>query len=81
MIKIQLLFFGITTDLLGSSSLDIEVSADATISSLKEQLLAKHPQLENINSYAIALNEEYATDETLLKENDVIAIIPPVSGG
>ena len=25
--------------------------------------------------------ESYASDETVLKENDVIAIIPPVSGG
>jgi len=79
--KIHLLFFGITTDLLGTSSLGIETSADATISSLKVQLLTNYPQLENINSYAIAVNEEYATDKTLLKENDVIAIIPPVSGG
>ncbi len=81
MMKIHLLFFGITTDLLGTSSLGIETSADATISSLKVQLLTNYPQLENINSYAIAVNEEYATDKTLLKENDVIAIIPPVSGG
>ena len=41
----------------------------------------KYPQLENINSYAIAVNESYATDEIVLKENDVVAVIPPVSGG
>ena len=81
MIKIEMLLFGITTDLLGTSSLNIEVPTNATISNLKTQLLASHPQLENIDSYAIAVNEEYASNETVLKENDVIAIIPPVSGG
>jgi molybdopterin converting factor subunit 1 len=79
--KIQILLFGITSDLLGTSSLVFEVPTDTTISGLKAQLLAKHPQLENINSYAIAVNEEYASNEMTLKENDVIAIIPPVSGG
>jgi len=79
--KIQILLFGITTDLLGTSSLEVEVPSNATISILKVHLLANHPLLENINSYAIAVNEEYASDDFLLKENDVIAIIPPVSGG
>ena len=81
MIKIQILLFGITTDLLGVSSLEVEVPTESTITLLKMQLLANHPQLENINSYAIAVNEAYASNETELKENDVVAIIPPVSGG
>ena len=41
----------------------------------------KYPQLKEINSYAIAINESYASNETVLKENDIVAIIPPVSGG
>ena len=39
------------------------------------------PQLKNINTYAVAVNEIYATDDVVLKENDIVAIIPPVSGG
>ena len=79
--KIQILLFGITTDLLGTSSLEVEVPNKSTIALLKTQLLANHPQLENIHSYAIAVNEAYASNEIELKENDVVAIIPPVSGG
>ena len=78
---IQLLLFGITTDLLNTSSLNIEVENMTTVKELKEILIDKHPQLENLHSYAIAVNESYATDETFIKENDVVAIIPPVSGG
>ncbi|MDD7913600.1 MoaD/ThiS family protein [Polaribacter ponticola] len=54
----------------------------------KEQLLVvlsklskKHSLLKNIDSYAIAVNEEYAADDLILKENDIVAVIPPVSGG
>jgi molybdopterin converting factor subunit 1 len=79
--NIQLLLFGITTDLLNTSSLNIEVENTISVKELKEIFIDKHPQLENIHSYAIAVNESYATDETVLKDNDVVAIIPPVSGG
>lgn len=81
MIKIQLLLFGITSDLLKSSALNIEIKNQSTVKNLKDSLLNKHPQLKNIHSYAIAVNEEYASNETILKENDIVAIIPPVSGG
>lgn len=79
--KIQVLLFGIATDLLNASSLELEVSENSSIAVFKKEITAKYPQLENINSYAIAVNEEYASDETILKKNDVVAIIPPVSGG
>ena len=79
--KIQILLFGITTDLLGASSLDLEVVEGLTVVGFKSFLKGKYPQLENIDSYAIAVNESYATDELVIRDNDVVAIIPPVSGG
>lgn len=79
--QLKVLLFGISTDLVGSTSLDFELSYASSVHSFKKSLQEQYPQLIELNSYAIAVNESYATDETLLKENDVIAIIPPVSGG
>lgn len=79
--KIQILFFGITTDLVAASNLELEVSVDLSVVGFKKLLKEKYPQLKNINSYAIAVNENYATDDLVLKEGNVIAVIPPVSGG
>ena len=79
--KIQILFFGITTDLVGTSSIEIEVTEASTVTNFKHMLKKKYPQLENLDSYAVAVNETYATNELILKELDVVAIIPPVSGG
>ncbi|MFT6064230.1 MAG: molybdopterin converting factor subunit 1 [Paraglaciecola sp.] len=79
--KISVLFFGITTDLVKASQFSIEVEENSSIATLKTVLKAEFPQLENINSYAIAVNEEYAGDEKVLKGGDVVAVIPPVSGG
>lgn len=79
--NIKTLFFGISTDLVGANSLEMELSENATVGSFKNQLQQEHPQLTQLNSYAIAVNENYASDDAKLKENDVVAIIPPVSGG
>lgn len=79
--KIETLFFGITTDLVNTPSLVVEVNKALSIAEFKIFLKDKFPQLENINSYAVAVNETYATDDVVLKENDTVAIIPPVSGG
>jgi molybdopterin converting factor small subunit len=79
--NIKTLFFGITADLIGESELDVVVSRSISIGAFKAVLKEKYPQLKNIDFYAIAVNEAYAEDALLLKSNDVVAIIPPVSGG
>jgi molybdopterin converting factor subunit 1 len=78
---LNLLLFGIATDLLQTSSVEFEVSENCTIADFKTAIATKYPQLENINSYAIAVNETYASNQKILHQNDVVAIIPPVSGG
>ena len=79
--KIKTLFFGITADLVDASELEIDAKEKISITGFKALLKDKFIQLENIDSYAIAINEEYATDENTLEKGDVVAIIPPVSGG
>ena len=79
--KISILFFGMATDLVDSSSLEIELPNKSSVASFKEFLLAEFPELQKMSSYAVAINESYASNDTLIRENDVIAIIPPVSGG
>ncbi|MBL4724326.1 MAG: MoaD/ThiS family protein [Lutibacter sp.] len=79
--KIQVLFFGITTDLVGENSLTYNLKENASIQDLKTQLISDFSNLKNINEFAIAVNEEYANDDVIIKDSDVVAIIPPVSGG
>jgi molybdopterin converting factor subunit 1 len=79
--KIKILFLGITTDLVGTSNLDFVLSDASTVLDYKNLLKKKYPRLENLDAYTIAVNEVYAEDDLILKEGDVVAIIPPVSGG
>lgn len=79
--KITLLLFGAATDLLGTSEITLEVPSNINIASFKSLLQEQFTELTKLNSYAIAVNEAYASDDVVLKESDTIAIIPPVSGG
>ncbi len=79
--KIKILAFGITKDILGASEKELEVQDDLNVGQLKEKLESDFPQLVKLKSYFIAVNEEYAEDDQVITNTDEIAIIPPVSGG
>jgi len=78
---IRILAFGIAKEIVGGSSFDVEVKTSSTVKTLKEDLEEKFPKLKALASYRIALNNEFANEEQLVKSQDEIAIIPPVSGG
>lgn len=80
-IKIRLMTFGITRDMLGSSALELELPQGAKVSDLQRLLHDRFPALNRLASLLIAVNETYAAPELILHENDEIALIPPVSGG
>ena len=78
---LELLLFGITKDIIGESPFSFEIEDGQTAGDLMKALVNKFPDLKNLNSIAIAVNGEYAQSTTLLKAEDEIALIPPVSGG
>lgn len=79
--NIKVLFFGITTDLTEEKEIILNVNDNLSFSELKDMLKSKYKKLEKLDSYAFAVNEEYVNYDIFLKPNDVIAVIPPVSGG
>jgi molybdopterin converting factor subunit 1 len=80
-IDVNILLFGITKDLVGKQKFHLQLPEAITIADFKKLLNKKYPELVELDSLAIAVNSEYATDEIVLKPNDEIALIPPVSGG
>ena len=71
--------FGIAREILGGR--EIEVDSVSNVAELRNLLLNAYPKLKELNSFMIAVNQTYATDEILVSPTDEIAIIPPVSGG
>ncbi len=79
--KIQLIAFGIARDILQSKSLTIELRDGDSISTLKQNLFSRYPDLSSLKSISFAVGENYQDDGYALHENDEVVIIPPVSGG
>ena len=77
-----MLFFGAARDVVDANPLDLSLEAPATVGSAFQSLVEKFSPLERFGrSLLFAVNQEYATQDTLLKENDELAVFPPVSGG
>ncbi len=79
--KIKILAFGIAKDIFGASSIEIEAGNDTDVQALKTILEQRYDKLKQLATYFVAVNNEYAANETVINANDEIAIIPPVSGG
>ena len=79
--EITLLAFGIVKDIFKSHSIKMELPEGATTADLKALLNSKHPELHQLTTYMIAVNNEYSPQNEVIHEGDEIAIIPPVSGG
>ena len=80
--RVRVLFFGMLKDLAGKSSDTLELREGATVEDLLARCAAESPQLKHAQaSLAVAVNQQYAGTQTVLKSDDEVALLPPVSGG
>lgn len=79
--SISVLLFGITRDLTGQSAVSVPLGEGANVGDLLSQLHQDYPALAGIRSLLVAVNGEYAEANLTLRQNDEVALIPPVSGG
>ncbi|SFB03222.1 MULTISPECIES: molybdopterin converting factor subunit 1 [unclassified Bacillus (in: firmicutes)] len=75
----KVLFFAYLRDQLGRESLEMD-AAGKTVAELKAELIAAY-RLDKMETVMTAINEEFSMNEEMIKDGDVIAFIPPVSGG
>ena len=78
---ISILFFGMATDLAGNQYTSFPLNKSIGLEEFKNMLFEKHPDMKQMHQFAIAINEEYADEDAVINPGDIIAIIPPVSGG
>ncbi|WP_195574374.1 molybdopterin converting factor subunit 1 [Paenibacillus sp. 1001270B_150601_E10] len=76
---IRIYYFAALKDVVGMSEEKLELE-DCTVHALKEHLVKRYPALAAA-TYFVAVNEEYATEDDQIHSGDVVALIPPVSGG
>jgi molybdopterin converting factor subunit 1 len=80
--RVKLLFFATLRDRAGTKSTEIDLPEGTTVQGLKDRLVQEIPDLKvSLQTVLVAINHEYASDESLVPVNAEVAFFPPVSGG
>ena len=79
-IKVKVKYFSILRELLKKEEEIIELSKKSTIKDLLNILYINYPQLEEYY-FLVSKNHQYTKKRSKIKDNDEVALIPPVSGG
>ena len=80
--QIRALFFASYRDLLGTGEMILHLPEHTTVSGLVAELRGRGGTLGDLPAFpVVAVNEEYAAEDRLLRDGDVVAFIPPVAGG
>jgi molybdopterin converting factor subunit 1 len=78
--RVRVLYFGVLKDVAGGIRAELELEEGASVA----DLLMRHRGRGTAavwDSIAVAVNQEYARAEDVLKDGDEVALLPPVSGG
>ncbi len=81
LMRLKILFFGVTSDIVGMESMDL-VTKSHTLPELLKELFDIYPTLQN-TPLQVALNQEFTNknQNISLNDDDVIALLPPFAGG
>jgi molybdopterin synthase catalytic subunit len=67
---------------IGARALRLDIAPDSTVAQAWEVLRARYPELHALPAPAgFAVNDEYVRPDTLLRDDDELVLVPPVSGG
>ena len=76
---IEVLLFAHLQEEASKPALQIDCE-NITVAELKDILIKKY-SVTISNEIMVAVNEEYANEDDIIQTGDVVAMIPPVSGG
>ncbi|WP_242212478.1 molybdopterin converting factor subunit 1 [Bacillus cereus group sp. BfR-BA-01383] len=77
---ITILLFANLREEVGLDRLVILEKQEMNVWQLKDRLKESY-HLQSLDTVMVAINEEFVTNEEMIKAGDIVALIPPVSGG
>ena len=79
---VRLLFFAVLRDITGTDQRELALAEGTTAHDVWQSLRTQYAKLTDYTQPPmIAVNESYAAPETILRDGDELAFIPPVAGG
>jgi sulfur-carrier protein len=82
--KIRVLFFARLREQLGSSGEEVDIADGASVATLRAQLASRSAawrEALEARNLRIAVNQDMAAVDQVLKAGDEVAFFPPVTGG
>jgi molybdopterin converting factor small subunit len=81
-LRIQVRYYHKLRDLACTNSETVSMDPESTVGDLVHRVMVSHPAMLPLRrSLLVARNDEYARGQEVLGENDVVDLMPPVSGG
>jgi molybdopterin synthase catalytic subunit len=80
--RVEVALFAGLKELLGQPKVTLELDEGATVAELCDRLSETYPIVTPFLATVVcAVDEEFVSEEHLLREGDDVALVPPVSGG
>lgn len=80
--KVKVKFFAVLRERVGSGEITREIKEGSTVADLWESLRRDYPKLAPVETRLLyAVNQHYVDPDHVLKEQDEVVFVPPVSGG
>ena len=79
--RITVRFFAILKDRAGTDHAILDLPDNSTITTALPIIAQRFPMTGGYASIAFAVNQSYASADTVLRNGDELALLPPVSGG
>lgn len=76
--QVSIIIFGQLTDITGNSNIELTDVADTD--QIITKMNAMYPAISNAK-FMIAVDKQVITQNTVLKNNSIVALLPPFSGG
>jgi molybdopterin synthase sulfur carrier subunit len=81
-ITITVKLFAAYQEACGVSELQMNVDDGATVATVRDRLIAEHPQLAQWRDLTrFGINLQFVPPEAVMHDGDEVVLIPPVSGG
>ncbi len=80
--KVKVKFFAALRDRVGAAEVIKDMPEGCTVGELWKAMQQDYPRLAGVDMKLLfAVNREYVKSGEILKENDEVVFVPPVSGG
>lgn len=80
--RIHVLYFAVFRERLRRDEEEIEIGDGSTVAAAIDVLAARHADIAKLRGrFRVAVNQDFADDDHILRDGDELALIPPVAGG